>query len=233
MIPINKSNEPASWTAHRTTPGAVYEPINELRMALLSEQGHICAYCMQRISHSAGNTATTKIDHILSQNDPIAKADKQTTMDYQNMVLCCSGERTINGQPFRHCDTAKSDFTSRLFAANPGSSFIQLLDPVKRHDLVTQIKYSNDGTAIWPQQAVTEGDEVFKLNCSYLKAARNQALATIRKHIEKEARNRTVTKSALSKLLTAYTQKDKDGKYRPFVGVYGFYLHKKLSQVGK
>lgn len=49
MIKISKRNEPPSWTQYRSTPGVAYQANEELRQALLVEQGFICAYYMRRI----------------------------------------------------------------------------------------------------------------------------------------------------------------------------------------
>ena len=43
MIKIEKKTEPHSWTKHRLTEGAKYEATSDLRNALLSDQGYLCA----------------------------------------------------------------------------------------------------------------------------------------------------------------------------------------------
>ena len=49
MIKIEKKAEPHSWTEHRLTEGAKYEATSDLKNALMSDQGYLCAYCMRRI----------------------------------------------------------------------------------------------------------------------------------------------------------------------------------------
>ena len=54
MKHILKNNEPTSLRIYRdSTPNATYTGFpskKDIQESLLDEQGHICAYCMQRIS---------------------------------------------------------------------------------------------------------------------------------------------------------------------------------------
>lgn len=88
MIKIEKTHDPASWTARRLTPGAKYEATDDLRNALLKDQGYICAYCMRRIPvKDSGTDETTRIEHLIPQS-ALSQAE---AMDYANMVICCPG----------------------------------------------------------------------------------------------------------------------------------------------
>ena len=54
MRQISKRVEPKSLTQHRANKPAYYEGLpfaakDELRQTLLSEQGHLCCYCLKRI----------------------------------------------------------------------------------------------------------------------------------------------------------------------------------------
>ncbi len=73
MILINKkaANEPDTWKAFKITPGVNYAPSDDLRNALLVEQGYICAFCMRTIPLSQRDPSedeTSKIAHIKSKN---------------------------------------------------------------------------------------------------------------------------------------------------------------------
>lgn len=52
MKQIIKNNEPRSLVQHRAR-GGNYDNLDkdELRTSLMTEQGHICCYCMCRIPH--------------------------------------------------------------------------------------------------------------------------------------------------------------------------------------
>lgn len=65
MIKIEKGKEPKSWTTHRLTPGAVYEATDDLRDALLADQGYKTATAtaikvtsLSRSPRSARKTST-------------------------------------------------------------------------------------------------------------------------------------------------------------------------------
>jgi len=59
MRKITKGSQPYELAHYRSRPDAVYdgphftEVKEKIRVSLLAEQGHLCAYCMQRISESA------------------------------------------------------------------------------------------------------------------------------------------------------------------------------------
>ena len=56
-IPKKSNNEPDSLRATRLTDGATYDECNknDVREALLNEQGYLCAYCMRRIENERGD----------------------------------------------------------------------------------------------------------------------------------------------------------------------------------
>lgn len=49
---ITKGREPSSLTQYKKQSGAYFDGVNkeDIRQALLEEQGYLCAYCMRRIS---------------------------------------------------------------------------------------------------------------------------------------------------------------------------------------
>ncbi len=99
MIKINKQNEPASWSQYRFTPGVPYQANEELRQALLTEQGFICAYCMRKIPVTDfSQRESTRIDHIKSRFNY-----SNLELEYENLVICCPG--FIDG--YEHCDKSK------------------------------------------------------------------------------------------------------------------------------
>lgn len=101
MKRIIKGKETLSLVEHRLKPFADYDNYSEkdeLRVSLLTEQGHICCYCMQRISDSR-----MKIEHWKSQDDY-----PELQLDYNNLLGACQGGE---GSPkhLQHCDTRKGN----------------------------------------------------------------------------------------------------------------------------
>lgn len=89
--------------AYRTTyDGLDSDEIDDLKTALLNEQGWVCGYCMQQI-----NKSNMSIEHHCEQticNGKNGTVDK--TLYYTNMLAVCAGKRTKE----IHCDTKKSQF---------------------------------------------------------------------------------------------------------------------------
>ncbi len=205
MIQINKGIEPVEWTAKKATPGFTeYEPIPELRDALLIEQGYICAYCMRRIpAKDVKVDATSKIEHIKSQED---RDDLQ--LNYANMAICCPGN--LNDEA--HCDKLK------------GSSSVTF--NLHTHALQQSIEYaSKDGfirstNSTWDK----EMNDLLNLNHPMLKANRKETLWGI---IEYLNTTKWSTQTVNNKL-NQWRQLNAEGKYFEFCGIIIWYLEKKL-----
>ena len=92
FIPKELKNEPSCLRDYRNTEGAKYQSISGLNEALLIQQGHICAYCLRRISVVFKRYSETSylpqvgVEHIESQE---SYPDKQ--LDYRNLVAVCNG----------------------------------------------------------------------------------------------------------------------------------------------
>ena len=105
-IPKKLSNEPESLHKYRTTtPNPSYNSFGDkedIRNALLKEQGHLCAYCLNRISdewNSDLRKIKTEIEHFKSQlNYP------NLQLDYNNMLGVCNGHSGENKNEFLDCN---------------------------------------------------------------------------------------------------------------------------------
>jgi hypothetical protein len=208
MILINKNaaNEPNSWVQYKNTPGVSYAPSNDLRNALLAEQGYICAFCMRTIPLSKKDPSeneTSKIAHLVSRaNDPARWGD------YANMVACCPGN--INGQA--HCDKSQEslDVTMPMFN-------IQLQNSITYRSHTGEISSSNAG---WDAQIKT----MLNLNNSLLKLNRIEALKGIRQTLE----TKKMTRAKIVQKIEKWSSIDSDGKLKPYCGMVIWYLQKKL-----
>lgn len=85
MIVINKGQGPANLIAYKQERGAYYDGFSakdDIKQALLLEQGYICAYCMRRIKKEK-----MTIEHYIPQ-----AADEGLALEYHNMLGVCMGE---------------------------------------------------------------------------------------------------------------------------------------------
>lgn len=199
MITIKKGKEPQEWCNHRCTPGADYEAKPELRKALLREQGYICAYCMQRISES-----NSRIEHLKSRHH-----NPKLALDYQNMVICCSG---MSGDE-AHCDVKKRDTPISFSPLLP-----QLEASISYSSHTGRIKSNN---ATWD----TEINDVLNLNASLLCQNRKNVLEGL---IQILRSKKKWNLTELKKQHQNWTNPDSGGQLRPYCGIVRSFLSKKI-----
>jgi uncharacterized protein (TIGR02646 family) len=108
MLRYPKGHLPKVLIPWQATPGADWESLpsadkEEVRHALLRDQGQLCAYCQRRIPTRAGHM---KVEHWQAQSGG------QDKLRWSNLLGVCLGdERAETGAPAgeQHCDTARGD----------------------------------------------------------------------------------------------------------------------------
>ena len=168
MIYIRKGREPRSLTEYKKHPNATYDGYrekNDVRQALLEEQGYICAYCMRRIGKDS-----MKIEHWKAQN-AIDGSGQKYALDYRNMLGVCIGNQSAVHED-QTCDTYRGN--ADLF-----------VDP-RNEEHINQIAYKADGT-IYSNNSCIDFDlnHRLNLNCerAYLKQGRKEAIRNLQKYI--------------------------------------------------
>lgn len=212
MKRIIKNQEPKSLLEHRLQPFADYDNYpqkDELRVSLLTEQGHICCYCMQRIKNDQ-----MKIEHWHSQDE---YPDLQ--LDYNNLLGACEGGQ---GSPkhSQHCDTKKGNTPLTI---NP-------LDNLKNCEVL--IQYLPNGI-IRSDDAVIDNElnDVLNLNMQTLVNNREIVVDTILQQLKNEKPKGDWTVAMLNKKIQEWSNKQKDDKYKPYCQIVIYFLKKKLSQL--
>ena len=209
---ITKGREPASLTQYKKQSGAYFDGANkeDIRQALLEEQGYLCAYCMCRIS-----AENMKIEHWQSQSEHQAKE-----LDYSNMLGVCNGNAE-HVQRDTTCDTHRGNSPLTI---NP-------LDAA----MIDKIAYSTSDGKIYSKDAVINHDlnEVLNLNCNspdvYLCINRKEVFDQFIQMIGRKMKEGIWEKNMLQRLLRRYEEKDAEGKYRPYSGIVIWYLKKRLK----
>lgn len=208
MKRIVKGKEPQSLLEHRLKPHTDYDNYNEkdnLRRALLTEQGYICCYCMQRISDKK-----MKIEHWKSQDE---YPDLQ--LDYNNLLGACKGGE---GSPkhLQHCDTKKGNTEITI---NP-------LDTIKNCE--DFIKYRGNGEICSGDEAInSELDEVLNLNQTLVNN-RREVLELVIQKLTKERPKGNWTAAMLTQKINEWSNKQENGKYKPYCQIVIYHLKKKL-----
>ncbi len=212
MKRIIKNQEPKSLLEHRSQTEAHYDNYpqkGELRASLLTEQGHICCYCMQRIKNDQ-----MKIEHWRSQDE---YPDLQ--LDYNNLLGACEGGQGSR-EHLQHCDTKKGNTPLTI---NP-------LDNLKNCEIL--IKYLSNGR-IYSDDTVIDNElnDVLNLNMQTLVKNRGIVLDTILQQLKNEKIKGDWTVAILNKKIQEWSNKQKDDKYKPYCQIAIYYLKKKLSKL--
>jgi len=203
---IEKGKEPTTLKNYReTTDNATYKGFGDtdqlLKKALIKEQGHLCAYCMRRISLKRdtqnNNKPRIEVEHFLSQDFA-----PTLTLDYENLLGVCNG----NLFNTKHCDKSKDE------------SILNKLNPLKR-EIETLVTYNLNGEI----QSLKDNPDaendlniLLNLNNQNLKDARKNVINIAKELMTKKYAIRVWTKALIQKEIELWKAKDKNGKFRPF-----------------
>lgn len=211
MKRIVKNKEPQTLLQHRLKNFADYDNYpekDELRTCLLTEQGHICCYCMQRISSDK-----MKIEHWQSQD-----IYPSLQLSYNNLLGACEGGQ---GSPPRlqHCDTKKGNIEISI---NPTDNRINCEDV---------IKYRGNGEIYSDDNTINqELNNVLNLNLQSLVNNRKEVLELVLQQLKNEYGKGDWTAPILKKKIQEWSSRQKDGKYQPYCQIVIYHLKKKLSR---
>jgi uncharacterized protein (TIGR02646 family) len=219
MKQIVKNAEPNSLLQHRASQFANFDNIplatkEELRQSLLSEQGHICCYCLKRIPENT--PPYMKVEHYKCKANfgPLQ-------LNYTNLFGACTGNE---GQPKikQTCDTKKSNTDLNI---NP-TSILPICE--------TLFKYNADGeiSSITDDEGVNRQlNDVLNLNMQTLKDGRSEIYLEVQKRVILESKKTKKDKTSFVKFLEQEKAKwlDRtDNKHRPYCSVAVYYLTKKI-----
>jgi uncharacterized protein (TIGR02646 family) len=210
MILIKKGNVPKSLIAYRKKFDARFDNLpasvkDELREALLSEQGYLCAYCMCRINEKTA----VKIEHYAART-------VQNELNYRNLLACCLGGENGLGKE-RTCDTKKG-------------SRVLMIDPQNKEHMNSISYRSSDGTIFSHLGFEKDFSDVLNINNKLLKRNRLEIIQNLNFAIYKKFKNNSCSKSFLVNALNKYRSKDSNGRLTEYAGVYIWYFSKKLKR---
>ncbi len=217
MKAIVKVKEPTSLTEHRARQHSSYTNLDktDTRNSLLTEQGHICCYCMRRIPES-GNTPGTKIEHFLCQED-----HSHEELNYGNMLLACLGNE---GSPKRlqTCDTKKGKLSLTHSPSNQARNIESL------------IKYKPNGEIYSSDETFNaELETVLNLNVKSLKDNRRIVYEEVQNRIRLEGKRKgsIALKKKFLELEKAKLLSLTNGKHNQFCMVGVYVIEKKLKKL--
>ena len=217
MIYICKGREPASLTQYRQTEGAYfdgYENKDELRDALLRDQGYLCAYCMRRISN---DRFRMKIEHWTPES--LLPSDK-AALDYKIMLGVCDGCR---GDLDKNTTCDEHRHNAEIYV-NP-------LDET----MMETIYYTRDGKIYSTNSRISKDlDQILNLNCeqarSRLVLNRKKIYEECKKRLMNFQRNGNWKKGTVQKVMNYY-HAEPEGRKREYVGVPLYILKRALNRL--
>lgn len=200
---IIKGKEPDTWKAYYNTEGVTkYEsPTTDLKNALLRDQGHICCYCMSRISFE-----NMVVEHFKPREH---YKPKEYQFGYGNLFASCKG----NFHSDKHCDNRKK---SLEITTNP-------TDIKNNCENIISYKWS-DGSLTYPPQYEYDIVDVLNLNNPVLNSNRKEVLVAVTQVLKLKKYTKTECQRQLSK----FRDLDKDGKYQPYCMIAIRFLEKKI-----
>ena len=226
MKQITKIAEPQTLVQHRARQHSNFDNIpfstkEDLRQNLLSEQGHICCYCLKRIPEKVEKDGRIsydmKVEHFQCQDNY-----PQLQLAYANLFGSCTGNE---GKPKKllTCDTRKG---------NVGLS-ISLLSNAPNCEILFKYNAEGEISSVDNNEGINyQLNEVLNLNMQTLKDGRRQVYLEVQKKIEAESRN-----LGNGQLKIRYFEQEKqkwstryDNKFKPFCMVAIYYLSKKIRQ---
>lgn len=212
MIEIKKGKEPKELLRYRKQEYASYSDMpsdlkRKVIQSLLSEQGHLCAYCMSRIDENDGKHRVT-IEHCIPQ----AETSEDERLNYKNMLAVCWGNRDAHSNDDKSCDARRGC----LKGTQQDMKAVNVFDGRTLKD----IRYSANGT-IFSNDPNVEEDLTLRLNLNcearQLRRSRLNALHTVQKKINEKYPDKTAPKSYFRHLLEHYSEPSE--KRVPYVGI--------------
>ena len=208
MRHIQKGKEPKEWTDYRLTPGVSFESKDSLKRAILKEQGHLCAYCMNRISFDS-----MRIEHMACRD-----LHTKLKLTYNNLLGCCCG----NTQGEKHCDQSKD--TTR--GQKPVHHVLRL-SPLRK-ECIDSLSYTSKGLIKSSNKEWDDDlNEALQLNIDALKENRHKTLEAVVRCLSKSPTN---IRAKVNSLLREWKTTDGEGKLKPYCGIVIYYLEKKQKR---
>jgi uncharacterized protein (TIGR02646 family) len=162
---------------------------------LISEQGHICCYCGERIISSDSH-----IEHFQPQTEY-----PDLELDYFNLLASC--QQKIKPKEPRHCGMGKGDWFDAKLLVSPLIA-----------DCEDFFEYAVDGQILPSKElgklaAAAETIDRLHLNIPKLQATRSSTIDSIYNDPGLEL---PLSDEEIDKLIHYYSHIDEDGKYQPY-----------------
>ncbi len=221
MLRYAKGADPRCLVEARATPDATWESLgkaqkDELREALVRDQGWLCAYCQRRIRPK---TDRMKIEHWTS------RSEGGEDLTWSNLLGACLGDAdleeglppgTTKRQERIHCDSSKADRT--LF-----------LHPVEGRGPSSRdfLRYRGNGEVTAADARADQDIATLNLNVTRLTRGRKEILEALKVRLDR----RGWTGHHLRGELTRIDTRSQEGHALQYQEVARYYLKRWLRRI--
>ncbi len=227
-------NEPKALSRYRNeTPNpsyggyidkdAVLDKEKPLKLALLKEQGYLCAYCMGRIGLELNelNKPKVEVEHFESQ-----ELKPELSVVYNNLLGVCNGLAVTypDKEKLHHCDKTiggKMNGQIQLKKLDPRSIDCEKLI---KYDLLGKIKSVNDDHSV-----EHDLNNVLNLNNDVLLIARRAALDNAKKKMIAEKPDKKWNRIFLQKHLEEW-RTIKDEQFKSYCMIVVWFLQELMKK---
>lgn len=205
---IEKREPPFSLEEYKKTVDATFDDMlgdvkEDLKKALLSEQGFLCCYCGDRIVYNNH----TIIEHLMPKGLP---EFSHMQLDYDNLMCSCDGgEAERKGKCKRekklfpsHCDDKKNDS-------------ILPLTPFDKH-VENSFAYDEEGHIYGNSKEAVAAIEILNLDCSTIVNRRKAAIEPYK--------GLKMTTAELVAIIERLSSRNKDGYFEPYCFAVIYYI---------
>jgi len=180
---------------------------DKIKVILLEEQRHICAYCMKRIKMTDSTT-----EHYI----PGRSISDKHSLEYKNLLAVCSGELG-NQKPFtRTCDKSK---VNKLLVCNPTVA-----------DDMSKIYYSRSGRIYSENDVYSDDlDVTLNLNCTQLIRNRKSTISVLESELL-GIREYCDDGDYVDYMRNVLYEYKLDLLYKPYIGAIIWFLEKMIEE---
>ena len=213
---ISKSTEPDALAKFKSAANENWQPSyddlrgndkQQLHHHLITEQGHICCYCGERIVQ-----ADSHIEHFQPQTD-----FEHLELDYFNLLASC--QRKIQPKHPRHCGMGKSDWFDHKLLVSPLIN--DCADFFEYTDIGEIVPTHNSEKVV----AATETIERLSLNIRKLQAAR---AGVIDSFYDEPDFLSSLSDGEIDRLIDYYSRTDEKDRYQPYCQVIIYLLKQEM-----
>lgn len=213
---------PSKLLEHRQRGGRYgdlpQEAKEQVRTALLEDQGFLCCYCMRSIHPE---THRVRIEHHQSQSSTSSR-----DLDWDNLLAACSGADTTRARNESDAAARKISRAQQTCDYRKGNEPITI-NPLTRN--VDVIDYLPTGRLLHPDERLQQDiDERLNLNVGFLVDARRVARNRLIKRLQADlGTTREWTKKQLERYLEGLRAKP---RLDPFMGVLERVLEREIAR---